>query len=93
MSYSVTYGQDFFAQPKVRKRKTVRNISVFVLTLLLAAALLGVSKIRTTVRNFLLPGNGEVTADAVESFAGNMKSGMPFEDAAEVFCQQILQNG
>ena len=93
MHYSVTYGQDFFSQPKLKSKTVYRNVVILVIAFLIAGILMTVPKIRISVRNFLLPGDGAVTAQAIEAFVAGMKSGISFEDAAEAFCLQILQNG
>jgi hypothetical protein len=90
MSYSVTYGQEFL---KRNTKKGYAKPAVLAGVLVMAVVLLSIPQIREPIRNFLLPGDGAVTAKAIESFADDMKSGTSFYDAAQTFCMEILQNG
>lgn len=71
------------------KRKTKRKFWVIVLPVLIVGALL-VSPLCGKCAYWFLPGNREVTAQALEAFAENLKTGEGFSHAAVVFCQQIL---
>jgi hypothetical protein len=90
MSYSVTYGQEFL---KRTTKKGYGKVALFAGVLMTVVVLLSIPQIREPIRNFLLPGDGAVTAKAMESFADDMKSGTSFYDAAHTFCMEILQNG
>ncbi len=90
MSYSVTYGQEFL---KRTTKKGYGKVVIFAAVLVIAVILLSIPQIREPIRNFLLPGDGAVTAKAIENFADDVKSGTSFYDAAEAFCLEIIQNG
>ena len=90
MSYSVTYGQEFL---KRTSKKGYGKVAIFASVLAIVVVLLSIPQIRKPVVNFLLPGDGAVTAKALEGFVDDMKSGTSIYDAAEAFCRQILYNG
>ena len=45
------------------------------------------------LRELALPGDGAVTAAALEDFAEDLGSGLPISEAAEDFCRRILAHG
>ena len=48
---------------------------------------------RELLRYALIPGDPDVTMEAVECFANDLVNGQPFTVAAETFCLRILSNG
>ena len=42
-------------------------------------------------KDFLIPGDAEITKSAYDSFSRQMKAGVPLEDALEIFCREILE--
>lgn len=46
-----------------------------------------------TLRELILPGDGAVTAAALEEFAEDLGSGLPIAAAAEDFCRRIIAHG
>ena len=93
MSYSVTYGQDFFPKSKTKNKMSYPKAAILAGIVVLGAVLLSVPQIRTSVQKILLPGDGAVTGQAMEAFAADMKSGTPFDEAARSFCLEILKDG
>ena len=77
--------------PKVRKYKKAVMAAVLVLTLTggaLAVKLTGLP----WVQKYLLPGDPEVTAAALEQMVEDLRSGYSFTDAVTAFCREIMDN-
>ena len=44
------------------------------------------------VQNFMIPGDPEITRAAFHSFTRELREGERFQDAAAVFCRQIIES-
>lgn len=89
MGYMIEYGCGTGVKLPVKKKKRW----VIPIVLLLAASLLGavfVPEIRIALRDIILPGDGAVTAEALQNLAEDLKDGEGVADAVTAFCQQIL---
>ena len=82
MGFSATYWQT-----PVKKKKPRWLLAVGI-AMVIAGVL--VSPLGKKCVYWMLPGDGEVTAHALESFAEDLKAGEAFSDAAEAFCLEIL---
>ena len=90
MDYSITYWQDGRQEHK-KKNVNLGRIALLSGALLLAGMML-IPQMRLAVRDALLPGDGEVTAKAMEAFVSDVRSGASLEDAVEAFCLTVLHN-
>lgn len=83
MRFSAVYWQT----PHKRRKRPMPWV-VGIVGVALAAVLIGTMGKR--IAYWLLPGDGEATAHALEAFARDLKAGDPFSEAAEAFCLEIL---
>lgn len=44
------------------------------------------------LRDFLIPGEDDVTLRAVQTMARELRCGAPFSDTVENFCREIIEN-
>lgn len=88
MGYRVEYG------PEARKRKPgkarLAGLAAVGLLLLLLLGNRCRTEGRETIRQWLLPGDGAVTAGALEDFAWELGEGAELSRAFEVFCRKVL---
>lgn len=90
MGYMIEYGCGSGVKLPIKKKKRFAlPIAIFLMACLAGAML--VPRARITVRDLLLPGDGAVTAEALQNLASDLKSGEAFSDAVTAFCHQILE--
>ena len=72
-----------------RKRTRIAAVVIIgIVTLAVSVYMLGVD----TVRDFLIPGNDEVTISAFRQMHNNLSNGMSAADAVTAFCTEILHS-
>ena len=87
MAYKIRYGVNRHDR---KKRGVARRIW---LPFLLAACLLvtvWLIEMKNISLDWLLPGDPEVTASALESLRENLAAGEPFGEAVTAFCREII---
>lgn len=90
MGYVIDYGCGTGVKVPVKKRKR-RILPVTVGIVCAALVVLGLLPgVRTSLRDFLLPGDGAVTAKALQNLASNLQEGEGWSDAVTAFCHEIL---
>ncbi len=91
MGYQIQYGQTAVKTyiPERKRfrfnRKSVKILIVCVLIML--GTILGS---RETIQNFFLPGNSQITREAVTQMVTNLKEGEPLAASFEAFCREIV---
>jgi len=91
MAYCIHYGPVKTKDGKKERRPGRLPLLLFSLTVLLVI-LISVSGIGPIIRNFLLPGDAEVTQAALQTMVQNLGDGRPLWDTVTAFCQEILEN-
>lgn len=88
MSYCIRYETKKHPwQKRINRRKTaVRIVSVCLILLLIGCFYMG-------NMGLLLPGDPDVTAQALENMTDALSSGDSLKDAVVTFCQEILEHG
>ena len=91
MSYSKQYAKTAI-KPKscvpVKKPKFKYTILIVILIL----ALIGATDGYSILRQALLPGDPDVTINALQDLSNGMKSGESFRDSITAFCREIVEN-
>ncbi len=90
MSYELKYHTNLCKDLKIPKerKKFVGGLKWIFISILLA---LGISLLgRDFWMDFLIPGDSEVTAFAMETFAENIHEGTPIDEAFQEFCLEIV---
>lgn len=90
MAYKINYSpEDSHRYPQVHKKKVIKWNKYYIVLLILAALLyfkqLGIP-------NFLIPGDAEVTKNAMQEMISDMKSGESLDDALTAFCLDIIHS-
>lgn len=89
MAYQITYGP-------VKRKKEKQSIKNWKIPLIVFLAVLLVSSLgalfREELLSFLLPGDPEVTAAALQTMAQQIGEGQRITDALTCFCQEIVEN-
>lgn len=88
MGYRVSYDEGQATKVALRSRK--KNVWIFAIAVLLLLAMIAFPGGRLVLRDILLPGNEEVTAEALEGLAAELKAGEPLGEAVEAFCLEII---
>lgn len=91
MAYCIHYGPVKTKDGKKERRSGRLPLLLFSFTVLLAIGI-SVSGIGSTIRNFLLPGDAEVTQAALQTMVEDLGDGKPLWDTVTAFCQEILEN-
>lgn len=91
MGYRMEYGGNV---PKPSGGQVVNKKRVWIWTAVFVLVLTFCYCFRQSdfLQNALLPGNPEVTANAVECFSENLKQGMDVSDAVSFFIEDIMEN-
>ena len=92
MSYQIQYKS--VGQKKYTKHKLPFRLSRKRTVLLLAVtALIFISLCFSRVRYLFIPGDPEVTEQAISNMVEALRSGESVGDAVTAFCQEIINNG
>lgn len=93
MGYAILY------EPELNKKLKIPNQNqkkILRICALAACALLVIlclqAPVRTVIRDFLIPGDPDVTQSAFAQMVTDIRAGEPFSDAVTVFCQEILEH-
>ena len=93
MGYRVEYksfGEEK-RQPKVGQYKKAIMAAALVMVLTGGALTVKLTGL-PWVQKYLLPGDPEVTAAALEQMVDDLRSGYSFADAVTAFCREIMEN-
>lgn len=89
VGYRIEYGSGMAKRRKVRQRR----IPALWLVLCAAAAALMIPGVRMALWQWMLPGDGVVTAEALGELVTNLREGESFGEAVSVFCREIIAHG
>lgn len=93
MGYRITYTQFARKQMLVSKRSTLLKrivVPVILISFLIAVCWVGWSS--HTIRYWLLPGDPQITEQALGEFVLDLKKGRALSDALTSFCCEIMSN-
>ena len=88
VGYRIEYGKTAEKFQIVDRKK--KPFPVAVVAGLMILATLMIPKSREVVRDLILPGDGAVTAAAIETLVDGLRAGESLGDAVTVFCQEII---
>ena len=93
MAYRIDYSSAGNQRKPLRKNipTPVIKTTLFVLALVAGAVAMKVVGL-TWVRDVLLPGDPEITANALQNMTDNLRSGESLLDAVTAFCREIIAN-
>ena len=91
MAYKIEYGSGGAEKKALQPCKRRLPLTVGVLCVFLLMTLLCWPKGRTALREVVLPGDAEVTADALQGLASDLRAGEGVSNAVTAFCQQIIR--
>lgn len=93
MGYRIQYGQTMkkivVPEHNCNRKQTVA-FPIFIVSAVLVTVLL-LGKVEA-VRNFLIPGNADVTEAALAALVNDLRGGEPIGDAITAFCTEIIDN-
>ncbi len=94
MAYRIDYSSGEGRKQQIRTKRPVP-----VKGILCAVGLAGLLTVlafpptRIALWNWILPGDGAVTAEAVEGMIEHLRDGVSVGDAVTAFCQEIIAGG
>lgn len=88
MGYKITYGSGLKKQPVHSKK----NSKLLILIVFALALVLRLSGLGERFGEFLLPGDPQVTADALQAMVQQLQEGEPLGDVFTAFCGEIIEN-
>lgn len=93
MGYRIEYdgGERIYTQLRPKRRRWIGWASVAAVCTLAVALM--IPAVRTALWYWILPGNEQVTASALENLAEDLGAGEKFGTAFEAFCQEIIADG
>ena len=97
MGYQISYGQSGARKTKKWKMSAIKlektHLLAFccVLLCLLLLAVCVIPQFRLFLRNLVLPGNPDVTANALEQVVDAIGSGVSIQTALTEFCRSVLK--
>lgn len=93
MGYCIEYNPEQRKKYPVKARhRSHRNLKIA--TIMLCGIILGLigMKNTATLKEWLLPGDAQVTEAAFSAMVENIRSGEPFGDAVNAFCLEIMEH-
>ncbi len=91
MGYRIEYDKlGKLPQPARKHRKGV--FAVILVLLLVCGAIAVKSAGLDWVKEFLIPGDPEITAAALDTLVEDLRSGEGLAEAVRAFCQEIIDN-
>ncbi len=93
MAYQISYGQTMEKTPITEKRilRLSKKQRTIIITAVLSAGLAVLSQ-RKSFQDALLPGNSQVTREAISGMISDLQAGELLGDAVRAFCQEIVDN-
>lgn len=93
MGYSIQYGKEMI---KIQHPSKMSYKSKFLVTCLLISCIIIVFLSLTggidCMKQYILPGDADVTKAALNTLVSNLKNGEPIDGAVTAFCQEIYAN-
>ena len=87
MGYRIQYNTTQSYLYLTARKKKVPKLLIAVLVITIFLSVFG-----HKLKHILLPGDPDVTGEALSAFASDMKDGTSFSDALEAFCKNILEH-
>ena len=93
MGYRVVYGKTLEkTQFKDKKQQTTKQIAVWAVALFAAIGICWIGWSHPDIRHYLLPGDPEITGEALDQLIDNIKDGDSLSDAVTAFCKEIIDS-
>lgn len=92
MGYRIEYDGNMVEKTVLYKKKRWKLVTWIVAVVAVFGCLL-LPRGRELTREVLIPGDDQITIQALERYVDDLKAGTSFVDATESFCREILQNG
>lgn len=89
MGYAIEYGCGTGVKTPYKKKRRIMPVMVGVVCLALVMLWM-MPGVRTALRDFILPGDGAVTAKALQNLASNLQEGEGWTNSVTTFCHEIL---
>lgn len=93
MGYHIQYGETIekviLETPSVKKSSKLKLVIILLCVSVLCFA---VHQKKDIVTRYILPGDAEVTAAALDALVENLKEGDGFGDAVTAFCREIIDH-
>ncbi len=93
MGYSIKYGNELIKTPYCSRMSQKSKLLVSVLlTICIVLVFLSLSVGSKTLKEYILPGNADITESALNALISDLKDGEPLGSAVSAFCQEIYEN-
>ena len=93
MGYRIVYGK---TPEKTtfndRKQQTGKRIAVWTAALIAAVSICWIGWSHPDIRQYILPGDPQVTGAALDQLIDDIRSGDPVSDAVAAFCKEIIDS-
>lgn len=90
MGYRIDYSGGTATKSKVIYQRKRKWWIPFCLTVLIVGGLMAWPEARQIVHRVIVPGEDQVTEQAVQGLVEDLREGTPIQQAVEVFCQEII---
>ena len=92
MGYKIQYGRGGAVRFRKTAPRKVPRWCVILLCICITLAAFSLGWQNRQIRDFLLPGDPEVTAHALQSLAEDIRSGESFMECVSAFCAEVMEN-
>jgi len=93
MGYRIKYEKDMVKMPvHTQMNKRTKRILCIGISICAAMMLLSATGSISKLKEWILPGNPQVTETALDNLVADLKEGEKLEDAITAFCQEILDH-
>jgi len=92
VSYRITYGKTREVRTGNRIGKAYKHLIIWIMTLFIAISICWIGWSNSEIRQYILPGDPQITEVALEQLVLDIRNGESISDAIATFCQEIMDN-
>lgn len=89
MGYEIRYGATMVRTPLVNNKRKALTVTIGLLAVVIIFFILGNA---VDLRQYVLPGNPEITGNALNALASDIKEGESLGSAITAFCREIIEH-
>lgn len=90
MGYIIQYDPEKNAQYPAKTPKS-GHVGLYLSAVIFTCVMLGLAvKYRSSIQDWLVPGNAEVTTAAFQTLTDDVRNGKPAGEAITAFCKEII---
>lgn len=92
VSYQIFYGKTRNVRTSNQIGRTYKRLIIWGVALLSAISICWIGWSNSEIRQYLLPGDPQITEAALDQLILDVQNGEPFSEAITTFCKGIIEN-